>query len=129
MEKRFKVTVDGKAYDVTIEDMTDGGNLYPSPGLNTQSVPTSPIAAPAAPAPSPAASGGGANDLASPLAGVVVEVLASPGQKVSEGDKVIIVEAMKMKTQINAHKSGTVASIGVAAGDGVEAGQSLMVIE
>lgn len=128
MEKRFKVTVDGKAYDVTIEDLTEGGNLYPSPSLNTQSVPTSPVA-PVAPPPPTAAGPAGENDLASPLAGVVVELLVGPGQVVAAGDKVVIIEAMKMKTQINAHKSGRVTAVGVAIGDGVEAGQALITIE
>ncbi len=47
---------------------------------------------------------------------------------VAKGDKVIVVEAMKMKTMVSAHKSGKISSIAVAVGDGVEAGQALMVI-
>lgn len=127
MEKRFKVTVDGRAYDVTVEEVTETGNLYPSPGLSAASVTGR---APAtAPAPAAPVASGGANDLASPLAGVIVDVLVQPGQDVAEGGKVMVIEAMKMKTQINAHKSGKVSSVNVAIGDGVDAGQSLMVIE
>jgi biotin carboxyl carrier protein len=63
------------------------------------------------------------------LSGVIVEIAVGPGVAVAKGDKVIVVEAMKMKTMISAHKSGKVSSISVAVGDGVEAGQVLMVIE
>ena len=128
MEKKFKVTVDGKPYDVTVEDVSEvGSNLYPSPGLRANIVNTAPAAAAATSAPTNAATGD--NELPSPLSGVIVEIAVSPGVTVAKGDKVIVVEAMKMKTMISAHKSGKISSIAVAVGDGVEAGQVLMVIE
>ena len=127
MEKKFKVTVDGKSYDVTVEDVSEvGSNLYPSPGLRANIVTSSaPVTAAPAPEANPAT---GEDELPSPLSGVVVEIAVSPGVSVVQGDKVMVVEAMKMKTMISAHKTGKVTSITVAVGDGVEAGQALMVI-
>ena len=129
MERKFKVTVDGKPYEVTIEDISEvGSNLYPSPGLRASNITTSaPAVAASTSAPANVATGD--NELPSPLSGVIVEIAVSPGVSVAKGDKVIIVEAMKMKTMVSAHKSGKIASIAVAVGDGVEAGQALMVIE
>ncbi|MCB1869427.1 MAG: acetyl-CoA carboxylase biotin carboxyl carrier protein subunit [Gammaproteobacteria bacterium] len=128
MERKFKVTVDGKPYAVTIEDVSEvGSNLYPSPGLRANIVTSAPAAAAAPAAPTNVAAG--ENELPSPLSGVIVEIAVSPGMSVAKGDKVIVVEAMKMKTMISAHKSGRISSIAVAVGDGVEAGQALMVIE
>ena len=128
MERKFKVTVDGKPYEVIVEDVSEvGTNLYPSPGLRANIVTTAPAAAAATAAPANAATG--ADELPSPLSGVIVEIAVSPGMSVAKGDKVIVVEAMKMKTMVSAHKSGKIASIAVAVGDGVEAGQVLMVIE
>jgi len=127
MEKKFKVTVDGKTYDVTVQDVSEpGSNLYPSPGLRANIVTN---AAPVAAAPASEANAAtGEDELPSPLSGVVVEIAVSPGMRVVKGDKVMVVEAMKMKTMISAHKSGKVSSIAVAVGEGVEAGQALMVI-
>ncbi|MCB1750118.1 MAG: acetyl-CoA carboxylase biotin carboxyl carrier protein subunit [Gammaproteobacteria bacterium] len=127
MERKFKVTVDGKPYEVIVEDVSEvGTNLYPSPGLRANIVTTAPAAAAATAAPANAATG--ADELPSPLSGVIVEIAVSPGMSVAKGDKVIVVEAMKMKTMVSAHKSGKISSIAVAVGDGVEAGQALMVI-
>jgi len=128
MEKKFKVTVDGKPYTVTVEDISEvGSSLYPSPGLRANIVNTEPAVAAATNTPTAAAPG--ENELPSPLSGVIVEIAVSSGVNVAKGDKVIVVEAMKMKTMISAHKSGKIASIGVAVGDGVAAGQVLMIIE
>ncbi|MCB2100823.1 MAG: acetyl-CoA carboxylase biotin carboxyl carrier protein subunit [Rhodobacterales bacterium] len=132
MLKRFKVTVDGRDYDVTVEDITDG-TLYPPAGMS-RAVPAAPTAPPPPMPDAPAAASKSAGldakpeDKLSPLGGVVVEIHVSQGQAVNEGDKVATIEAMKMKTMVTAHRSGTVSAIHVAAGDGVEAGQALLTI-
>nr|VFJ58708.1 MAG: Biotin-requiring enzyme [Candidatus Kentron sp. DK] len=130
MEKKFKITVDGKSYNVTVEDLgSSGGMTIPSPG--DMVVPGAPITAPEAPPPAPAPVSGG-NDTgdgkASPLAGVVVSINVSVGQPVNAGDVVAVIEAMKMKTKVTAHKSGMVANVAVKPGDGVAAGQILLSI-
>ena len=131
MMRKFRITVDGKPYDVTVEDMTDdAGTLYPAPSMTQQTI--EPAAAPAAPAPAPAVAAApgasGPGDEVSPLGGVVVSIDVSVGQAVSEGDKIVTIEAMKMKTAVIAHSSGTVSNIAVKVGDGVETGQVLLTI-
>lgn len=131
MEKRFRVTVDGREYQVTVEDLSEGtGQLYPQPGSMT--IPPPPPA-PAAVAVAAAASSvprsqAGAADIVSTLGGVVDSVLVSVGQQVAQYDKVVVVEAMKMKTPMIAHRAGKVASITVKRGDAVDAGQVLVTL-
>ncbi len=129
MEKKFRITVDGKQYSVTVEDLTEGPSLlYPTPGSMT--IPSPQAAAPAAAAPAPAAAkaAAGAGDVVSTLGGVVESIPVSVGQAVTQGDKVVIIEAMKMKTPMVAHRAGKVTAIHVKAGDAVEAGQALVSI-
>jgi biotin carboxyl carrier protein len=131
MEKKFRITVDGKQYNVTVEDLSEGSSqLYPAPGSMT--IPTPPPAAPAAaasaPAPATAKGPAGAGDVTSTLGGVVESIAVSVGQAVNQGDKVVVIEAMKMKTPMIAHRAGNVTAIHVKAGDGVEAGQALVSI-
>lgn len=75
------------------------------------------------------ARGAGGPDLVSPMAGKVVAVSCAEGDEVEEGDRVVIVEAMKMENDLKAHISGTVATIHVAEGDAVEIGDVLVSIE
>ena len=133
MERRFRITVDGKEYAVTVEEVGDTpGQLYPQPG--SMRVPAVPATPPASGAPSigsaaaavPAA--GGAGDIASTLGGVVQAVAVAIGQQVAAGDKVVVIEAMKMKTPMIAHRAGKVVAIAVQVGDAVEAGQLLVSI-
>lgn len=135
MQKKLRITVEGKVYDVTVEELVENGHatpIYPAiagtgassavaaSGPLTAPLPTAPVSAAAAVA-SPGAE-------LCPLGGVVDAVEVSVGQQVAEGDKIAVVEAMKMKTPIHAHHSGTVASIAVKPGDPVEAGAVLMTI-
>lgn len=128
MEKKFRITVDGRQYDVTVEDLGETPSyIIPSPG--DMNVPPAPPAPPAAPAPAEAAAqAAGPGDEVSPLAGVVVSIEVTPGQAVKEGDKVMTLEAMKMKTAVISHHSGQVKNIAVKVGDAVEAGQVLLTI-
>lgn len=105
----YSVRVDGKTYDVEVG---------PSGAL------TSVAAASGAPvAPAPVAS---ASDLNAPLAGNIFKVLVSPGDEVSDGDVVIILEAMKMETEVRVAESGVVSSVYVNEGDSVQSGQPLI---
>ena len=125
MERRFRITVDGTPYDVTVEDLTDTGNLlYPQPG--SMAVPSVPSTAPAPAAPPVAVAGSG--DIVATLGGVVESVLVQAGQVVAQGDTVIVLEAMKMKSPMVAHRSGRVVVVAVKAGDRVEAGQVLVAL-
>lgn len=134
MEKKFRITVEGKQYIVAVEDISVDGaqNLYPEPGsmnLNSAPVPTAPTPSAPAPsaAPSPVASAGPGDEVA-PLGGVVQTIHVSVGQAVNEGDKLISLEAMKMVTYVLARRGGKVVSIAVKPGDPVDAGQALLTI-
>lgn len=117
--KNYTITVNGNVYDVTVEENGAGAPVA-APA-------TRPAAAPkAAPKAAPAASqGAGSIKVEAGAAGKVFKIEASVGQKVAKGDTVVIVEAMKMEIPVVAPQEGTVASIDVAVGDMVEAGQTL----
>ncbi|MCC7220250.1 MAG: acetyl-CoA carboxylase biotin carboxyl carrier protein subunit [Candidatus Contendobacter sp.] len=136
MEKKFRITVEGKPYVVTVEDITaDAQNIYQDTASAVLSATPAPvIAAPVAAAPvsaAPAASSPGAagpGDEVAPLGGVVQTIHVSVGQIVNEGDKVVSLEAMKMVTHVVARRGGKVVSIAVKPGDPVDAGQTLLTI-
>lgn len=123
--KKLRITVDGKAFDVSVE-MLDGQSA-PAPVAPVASAPvaSAPISAPAAPAPAPAAPSAAAGDVPSPLAGKIVSIETKVGDVVKEGDQLMTMEAMKMNTLIFAPASGTVTAIQVNVGDGVQEGQPL----
>ena len=109
----YDVRVDGKVYSVEVAASGQLGAITPVAS-----------AAPAqAAAPAPSAGGQAIN---APLAGNVFKVLVGPGDQVSNGDVVIILEAMKMETEIRSAFDGTVSSVLVKEGDGVTNGQPLI---
>lgn len=116
--KNYTITVNGNVYDVTVEENGNGAAAAPA---------AAPKAAPkaASKAAPKAAAGAGSIKVEAGAAGKVFKIEASVGQKVSRGDAVLIVEAMKMEIPVVAPEDGTVASIDVAVGDAVEAGQTL----
>ena len=125
MQKKFRITVNGTEYDVTVEDMSEGSSyILPQPGDMKIPAPAPTASTAAAPAAT-----SGPNDLPSPLAGVVVSISVVAGQQVSRGQEVAVIEAMKMKTSVVAHKDGAVKDIAVKLKDAVDAGQRLMTLE
>ena len=133
---RYVVKVNGKEYDVEVEKL---GGPYQSLTRTTayvQGVPVAvapqpvvapapapvapaPVAAAPAPAPAPVSSGSGA-DVTSPMPGKVFKLVAKPGDSVSEGQVIMILEAMKMENEIVAPQAGVVDAILVKEGDMVE---------
>ncbi len=109
----YRVSVNGTQYDVVV-----------GPGDADISQIT-PVAASAATAPPP---GTGGTEIRAPLAGSVIDILVAVGDPVSDGDPVMIVEAMKMETEIRASASGKIQSIAINKGDAIQADQSLMTI-
>ncbi len=127
MQRRFKISVDGRDYDVTVVEVADEGQgLYPEPQIVApQPVRTEAPAPVSGPSPHPEA---GPDDVVCPIAGVVVSVDVAVGAAVTEGMPVVTLEAMKTKTVVSAGKTGKVGVISVAAGDPVEPGQLLLTI-
>jgi len=70
----------------------------------------------------------GGDALTSPMQGTIVKIAVADGDEVSEGDLVVVLEAMKMEQPLNAHKSGVVANLSAAVGDVVSAGAVICTI-
>jgi glutaconyl-CoA/methylmalonyl-CoA decarboxylase subunit gamma len=126
--KHLRITVEGKAYDVLVEDVGEVDTAS-APATALPAVPAS--AAPSSPPPAalPVAAGGSsAGDKRAPLGGMILELPVQVGDRVKAGDRVAVIEAMKMKTVITAHKDGQISNVAVRVGDVVDAGQVLVTI-
>lgn len=128
MPRHFSVTVNGVDYQVAVEEL----NAQPAAAAPAKAPVTPAVSAPVpaptpAPAPATAPAGAGTPVLAQ-MGGSIATILVKQGQSVSKGDKVIELEAMKMKVPVVATDSGQVTSIQVAEGDPVEIGQVLITI-
>jgi oxaloacetate decarboxylase alpha subunit len=118
----YRVSVNGTGYDVVVGP-GDADISQVTPVAAPAAAPAPTAAAPAAAAPA-----GAGTELKAPLSGSVIEVLVSVGQKVNDGDPVMVIEAMKMETEVRANAGGTIQSIAIKKGDSIQADQSLMVI-
>jgi oxaloacetate decarboxylase alpha subunit len=85
-----------------------------------------PVVVPAAPAAAPAAAPSSGAGVPAPLAGNVVKVLVNQGDSVAAGDVVVILEAMKMETEVRASGGGVVSALAVREGDAVKVGDMLL---
>jgi biotin carboxyl carrier protein len=119
--KKYKVNVNGTAYEIEIELMSE------AEALSTPAPQAAPQAAPAA-APAPAASGEG-EAVNSPMPGTIVSVNVKVGDAVKAGQVLMILEAMKMENEIMAGADGVVTAVSVSAGQAVEAGTALCTIK
>lgn len=111
----YTVELEGKAFVVKV---SEGGDI-------TNIAPTAPAAAPQVVAPA-AATSANAEPVKAPMAGNILKVEVTEGQQVAEGDVLLILEAMKMETQICAPKAGKVQGIAAKQGDVVAVDQVLM---
>ena len=109
--KKYKVNVNGTAYEVEIEEMT-----------GAPTVAAAPVAAPAA------ASGAG-ESITSPMPGNILAVNVAAGDMVKKGQVLMVLEAMKMENEIMAPQDGKVTSVAVAKGAAVESGALLCTIQ
>jgi oxaloacetate decarboxylase (Na+ extruding) subunit alpha len=115
----YSVRVNGKDYTV---EVATGGALGTSPAPAPVSAP-SPVSSPA---PAPSTSGG--SPLVAPLPGSIFSMKCKEGDTVNEGDTVLVMESMKMETEVNAHQAGTIQSVLVKEGDNVQTGDDLVII-
>ena len=133
--KKFKITVNGKAYEVEVEEM--GGTPVAAPAPQTAApapAPAAPAPAPAAPASTPAPAVGGpipdgAITVKAPMPGKISALKAEAGKAVKRGDIILVLEAMKMQNDITATADGTLHEIRVNPGDNVKTGDVLAVDE
>ena len=122
--KSYTITVNGVAYNVTVEENAQGS----APAARA-AAPAPAAPAPAAPAPAPAApaasQGAGSVKVSASVPGKVLSIAVSAGQEVKSGDTIVMLESMKMEIPVVAPQDGTIASIEVAAGAAVENGDVL----
>ena len=123
---KLQITIDGKSYAVDVEVLEDDGNLErqkygPYHGGSANAGPHPP-------------SYGGTWDAQgkmcrSPLMGLVIKVNVEPEQAVAAGQLLMVLEAMKMETNVTAPRAGTVKTVHVAPGDSIKVNQMLIEME
>lgn len=127
---KLKITIDERVYEVEVEASEPEQRALPPVGYLMQ---PAAVRVPASPAPAtPAPGGTPVNEdkvCRSPISGIVVKVTAQPGQNIQTGDIILVLEAMKMETNITAPIAGKIAKINVSAGDPVQAGAVLVEFE
>ena len=109
--EQYQVSVNGTNYDVIV---SPGGEV-------TQVQPVSTTAA-------PSSSANVVEEVVAPMAGNVIEILVAVGEEVADNQPIVIIEAMKMETEIRAHQNGIVEGIHVSKGDAIQVNQPLISI-
>ena len=128
---KLNITIDGKTYEVDVEvaEPEAPGGPQSVSGFHIASAPLR-VPAGAAPAPPPVESNVNESKVCrSPVSGIVVRVAAQVGQSLQAGDILVVLEAMKMETNITAPFAGKIASLRVHQGDSVQAGQVVVEFE
>lgn len=133
--RKFAITVNGKSYDVEVEEIGQGGAVV----TNTPAMSAPAASAPQASAPAPkeeapkAATGGaipqGADTIKAPMPGTILDIKVQSGDRITKGQVLMILEAMKMENEIMAPADGEIASVQVAKGASVNAGDVLVAIQ
>ena len=131
MKKKLRITVKGQTYDVIAEILDDDRPVSaPETAKPASAVVSEAAPAPSAPsAPKPAAAAAVApGDIPSPIAGKVVSIEKPVGSTVAQGDVIMVLEAMKMNTEVSAPCAGKVTAVKVNPGDSVDENQVLMTL-
>jgi biotin carboxyl carrier protein len=108
--KIYKIKVNGKAYEVEVETVTE----------NNEKIQVTPSAA--------AQSTGEAKEVKAPMAGTILDVKVSVGQMVNVGDVLVILEAMKLENEVKSQVAGKVTAINVSKGSAVKNGDVIIIV-
>jgi biotin carboxyl carrier protein len=111
---KLRITIQGKSYDVDVQVLDQGGPA---------------VAPPASSATAVAGSAGGLEPCVSPIAGTVTQISVGPGDSVAANQVLLVMEAMKMETNISASGAGVVKAVLVSVGDAVTQGDVLVEFE
>ena len=114
-EEIYTVEVEGVSYTVAVSDGGDVSAIAGAAGAATET-------------PSAVVAATGGDPVAAPLAGTVVKMLVQVGQQVSEGESIVILEAMKMETSVSAPKAGQIVELKAKSGDSVTVGDVLLTL-
>lgn len=131
--RKFIINVNGKSYDVEVEEVKDGVVSTPSMPSVQAAAPASapkasaPVAAPKAAA-APVSVPAGATSIPAPMPGTILSIKVQAGDTVKKGQVLCILEAMKMENEIMSGIDGVISSVAVNTGDSVNTGQLLLVI-
>ncbi|MCI2057398.1 MAG: acetyl-CoA carboxylase biotin carboxyl carrier protein subunit [Oscillibacter sp.] len=119
--KKYRVTVNGTAYEIELEELTGAA----------ASAPAAPVAAAPAPAAAPVAAAvpAGGEKVSSPMPGTILSINVAAGDAVKKGQVLMILEAMKMENEIMCPCDGKIASVNTSKGAAVESGTLLCVIQ
>ena len=141
---RFKVVVGEETYDVEIigDQSLAAASITPSlvpaepralPDAAPATAPAPPVPAAkreagprATPKPAPRPAGGGAGALVAPMPGVILDVSVKPGDTVTRGQEVAVLEAMKMQNSVKSSRDGTIAEVCVVPGQAVGHGDAIV---
>lgn len=129
--KKFRVLVNGSEYNVEIEELSEGpvnprpATTVPQPKAASAPKPAAPAPAKPAAAPKKAAAGGA---IVAPMPGTIISVAVEVGVSVSQGQTLLVLEAMKMENEIQAPADGTVLELNASQGLSVNAGDTLIVL-
>ena len=125
-----KVNVNGIPFEVELQQPINAAQAITRPKVSApKSAPAAaPAAAPSVAAPAAAPVAGNGTSAKSPLPGTITAVNVKVGDKVNNGDTVVVLEAMKMQNNIEAETTGTITSVAVSAGDSVMEGSVLVTI-
>lgn len=123
---KYRVTLNNRVYEVEVEEgsavlLNEYEAASPAPAAVSAPAPKQESA------PAPAPSGDG-NAVKAPMPGNILKISVTVGQKVAEGETLLVLEAMKMENEVTADRSGTVTRIIAAKGQTVETGDPLVVI-
>lgn len=129
---KYKVTLNGRTYEVEVEAgkamlLDEYEAIAPAPAAAAAPVAAAPVAAAPAAAAAPAVTGAG-EAVTAPMPGNILKVNVTTGEKVKEGQVLVVLEAMKMENEIMAPKAGTVTQVVVTKGSTVDTGAPLVVI-
>ena len=124
--KKYKINVNGQSYEVEVEEIN--GEITPVVASSVPKAAAKPAKAPSTPKPNiPVASVDG-EEVNAPMPGKILQLKVKEGDSVSDGDTLLILEAMKMENEIFASTSGKIKKINVSANDMVDTGDVLLII-
>lgn len=127
--KYYRITVNGKTYEVTVEDLNRPGHGSGAAAVSQAPAAVSSASLPAAPSAQPAAAPSNGETVVtvkSPMPGTVISFKVIAGQQVKRGDVLLLLEAMKMENEIVAPQDGTVVALRVPASASVNTGDPLV---